>query len=120
MIPSTAATMKWTSSFILLTAGIAAALPQAGLPPKAKSVKDAKTLEEVAPVIKAATKIDLNAKIRMGAKRQQIRFGPLDMPAAKVSLRIQVLHCHGTEHHRSRKRRVCQSILMEVQRMAVL
>jgi hypothetical protein len=77
--------MKWNILRLLAFIGISSALPQAPPAPKTgKTLKDAKTLEEVAPVIKAAVKIDTEPKIRLGAKRQQVRFGPLEMPGAKV------------------------------------
>jgi hypothetical protein len=79
--------MKWNIICLMATIGLSAALPQSAPPPPktGKSLKDAKTLEEVAPVIKAAARIDVESKIRLGSKRQLVRFGPLEMPGAKVS-----------------------------------
>jgi hypothetical protein len=43
-----------------------------------------KTFDELAPAIKPAGVKDAKPLIRPDAKRQLIRFGPWDVPAAKV------------------------------------
>jgi hypothetical protein len=44
-----------------------------------------KTFDQLAPVIKVASVKEVTPLIRSDAKRQLIRFGPWEVPAAKVS-----------------------------------
>jgi hypothetical protein len=68
-----------TYQSILTVAWIAR--PSVAYPQKPAS----KTLDELAPFIKVQSVRDDKPVIRPSAKRQLLRFGPWDLPAAKVS-----------------------------------
>jgi len=78
---------SFLTSAILVAAVAATPMSQV----KPASGPDSKTMDELAPLIKPSTMIDVEPITRKTAKRQLIRFGPFNLPAAQVRV-VLFLH----------------------------